>query len=259
MGRLHELLAVEKDNRTVLNKIIEETHTTFNKRTAHFTEMSKVYEPLKEGGEKDVEDTRSEMVSTVADKLEYAHKHFSRTIDTMLQREIGNSKAVADWEIDNGDGTKETILKDCPVTFLVTMETTLQRIRDEVYSSIPTLDPSKKWEMDNGRDNVWVAPEQIKPRMSKQHVPIELHKGTDKHPPQVQLVTKDVLVGHYRENVASGALSPKQKSSLLDMIDRLIAGAKIARARANDIEAPKNQVGNKLFNMVMKTIEQVKL
>ena len=43
MGKLHELLAVEKDAKDVFAKIMEETLKTFNQRSSHFVESRKTY------------------------------------------------------------------------------------------------------------------------------------------------------------------------------------------------------------------------
>jgi hypothetical protein len=249
MGKLHELLAVEKDAKDVFAKIIEETLKTFNQRSAHFVESRKVYSPFKDDDKDRPDEEFTPMVTTVKDKLDYAQGAIVRFIDIELQKEHGNQAASADVIVELPDGTTETILEKAPVTFLVQMETALERVR-KVYMEIPTTDPSKVWSVDESRVGVWKSNPIERVRTKKVPTVITKAEATDKFQAQCEIVMSDEAVGTWTQTYASGGLSPKQKSQLLARIDALIVGVKIARSKANAQDTESFKVGQKFFNYI---------
>jgi hypothetical protein len=249
MGKLHELLAVEKDVKDVFSKILDETAKTFNQRSSHFLETRKSYHPYN-AEDKDLPDEEhTPMVTTVLDKLAYAQGSIIRFIDIELQKERANQAAKADVMVELPDGTSKTILADAPVTFLVQMESALERIR-KVYDEIPTLDPSKTWSKDETKTDVWKAEVEKRVRTKKIPKVIVKYDATKEHPAQTDIVNVDAAVGEWTHSSSSGALSPRQKSQILDRIDRLITGVKIARARANSQDVESAKVGRIFFNFL---------
>ena len=249
MGKIHELLAVEKDVKDVFNKILEETAKTFNQRSAHFLETRKSYHPFNEQDKDLPDEEHTPMVTTVVDKLNYAQGHIIRFVDVELQKERANQTAKSNIMVEMPDGTTKMILEDAPVTFLVQMESALERVR-KVYDEIPTLDPAKNWSKDDTQNGIWKA-EPVK-RVRTKKVPKVLVKydATKEHPAQTDVVLMDEAVGEWTHSFSSGALSPRQKSQILDRIDRLIAGVKIARAKANSQEVDSAKVGLQIFNFL---------
>lgn len=248
-GKLHELLAVEKDVKDVVNKILDETAKTFNQRSAHFQETRKSYAPFK-ADDKDIPDQEfTPMVTTVKAKLDYNQVPVVRLVDIELQKERANQKASADVVVEMPDGSTETILERAPVTFLVQMETLLERLR-KTYDEIPTLDPAKVWKIETTKEGVWVADPVKRVRTKKMPKVVVKHEPTKEHPAQTEIVQIDEGVGEWTHSYESGALSPKQKSQLLDRIDRLIVGFKIARAKANAQEIESAKIGGRLFNFI---------
>lgn len=154
MSKLHELLAVEKDAKDVFAKIMEETLKTFNQRSSHFVESRKTYSPFNNEDKDRPDEEFTPMVTTVRDKLDYSQSAIVRFIDIELQKERANQNASADIIVELPDGSSETILEKAPVTFLVQMESALDRLR-KVYMEIPTIDPSKVWSIDESRVGVW--------------------------------------------------------------------------------------------------------
>lgn len=248
-GKLHELLAVEKDAKDVFAKIIEETLKTFNQRSSHFVESRKVYSPFKDEDKDRPDEEFTPMVTTVKEKLDYAQGAIVRFIDIELQKEHGNQAASADIIVELPDGTTETLLEKAPVTFLVQMESALERVR-KVYSEIPTTDPSKVWSVDESREGVWKSNPIERVRTKKVPTVITKAEATDKFQAQCEVIMTDEAVGTWTQTYASGGLSPKQKSQLLARIDALIVGVKIARAKANTQETESFKVGQKFFNYI---------
>lgn len=249
MGKLHQLLAIESDAKNTMVKILNEGRKTFSQRSGHFNEERKTYQPVDEKDQDRPEGLHTPMVTTVAEKLNYLEKPVKKAFDVLLQKEQANQKAVANIEVEKGDGSKITLVENVPVTVLVQLEKWLHDLRN-TYNTIPTLDPSKEWVIDDTSEHIWKASPVKTQRTKKMNETITLHPGTDKHPPQVQLVQVDKLVGYWTTEVKSGALSPKQKSRLLGKIDALITGVKIARAKANDIEHNNAQMGEAFFQFI---------
>jgi hypothetical protein len=249
MGKLHQVLAVESDAKNVMIKVLDEARKTFSQRSGHFNEERKSYLPLNEKDNDRPDEQYSPMVTTVSAKLDYIESPVEKAFDILLQKERANQIAKADIEVAKGDGTKITLIQAVPVTVLVQMEKWLTELRN-TYETIPTLDPAKKWIKSDTDENVWCAEPVMTQRTRKEHEVITLHPGNDKHPPQTQLVQIDKVVGRWKTEVKSGALSPRQKSRVLAKIDAIITGVKIARAKANDIEVEDAHMGDAIFQFI---------
>ena len=140
MGKLHELIAVEKDRKATAAKIIEETEVTFSKKQSLFAGFTRVYESKTEDKEQ-FDSEESQVVTTVPDKLDYFEEHIENLLDVILQKESTNIQAKADITITPRGGEAITLATDVPVSALVQMENILESIRNKVYDNIPTLDP----------------------------------------------------------------------------------------------------------------------
>jgi hypothetical protein len=238
MGKLHELLAVEKEAVGKMNKMITEGKETYSKRTDHFSGFVKTFSAFKEE-DKHLEDSaaeRKEMVTTVPDKLAYIMESVQDVINLRFQKDLANSNARADIVVDG-----RTLATGIPATTLLALEDTLRELRI-MCDMIPTLEPGVKWveDLDMGR-NVKRAlfPEKTL-RTKKKTVYIEVAKATDKHPAQIREETQDINIGEYTVEKFSGRISPAEKVILLDKIEKLAAAVKKARARANEEEVPNS-------------------
>jgi hypothetical protein len=250
-GQLHELIAVEKDVKGTTEKIILETHKTFTDRQDHFKEMVKSYTPINAEDTEKLDGESKPMVTTVADKLSYFEKMIKRHVDVIAQKESTNAVAKADIVVEDDAGNDLVISKDVPVAALVQLENLFERIRNEVYSVIPTLDPSVKWnDPDKSRPGVYFTTETVRTRVRKTKKVIQLAPATDKFPAQTQLIDSDEPAGYWKQIDRSGMLSPGEKSALLDKYSRMIEGIKKARARANTTLVVSAKLANDLFAFV---------
>lgn len=239
-NRLHALLAVEPDLKGQAEAITAETIATFTKKADHFHSISRTYQPVDENGET-LPPENKEMVTTVRAKLDYTEKSMIRYLDALYQKEMTNTVAKADLVVDG-----ITIAKDVPATELLNLENRFKHIR-EIYRSIPTLDPGYSWDKDLDYANVYKAAPQITVRTTKVQEPLVLYPATDKHPAQVNLVTKDVLQGRWTAINRSGKLAPIEKSELIERVEKLLEAIKTARCKANDVVANTDTIGAKLF------------
>lgn len=248
-AKLHELIAVEGDLEGTAKKIIEEAATTFSKRADHFTAARreiKMIADTPEAKAEEVAETR-ELVTTVAEKLDYTRTAVLRYWDAVLQKESTNQIAKADLVVDGA-----TIAADLPATFLLGMETKLKALRS-MYEAIPTLEPGAAWVPDAGHahKNVFMRrDDEVRSRTKKVTEAVVLYPATDKHPAQVKEVVNDVTVGQIITRVWSGMVSPADKSDLLARIDTLLRACKRARQRANATEVVKRQIGKSLLDYI---------
>ena len=130
------------------------------------------------------------------------------------------------------------------------MENILETVKNQVFDNIPTLEPQKHWDKDTTRKDVYIADQIKRLRCKKVPVPIELAKATDRHPAQVQLINEDVPVGYWNQTDRSGKISPAEKSDLLARLDTLIFAVKSARARANDTEIKRVNIGKRMVTFI---------
>ena len=247
-NQLHQLLAVEQDRRGRATEIIAETVNLYQRKDEHLDGIVKVYSPLEEGGDTLPNEVK-EIVTTVADKMQYAAPFIVKAIDAQLSKEETNATgtARADLEVDG------TSFGSLSATALLALEQHLQRLLG-LYRVIPTLDPVRQWNKDTGLENVYVSEMDVKFRTNK----IETHEiaaqATKEFPAQVVKVVKDVQVGKWETLYKSGKITPLQKSTLLSRIDQLLDAVKRARAKANQAEVVQMKVGESLLGFINEGI-----
>lgn len=236
MGKLHELLAVEKELVGKANKLIIEGKETFSKRTDHFSGFQKTLSSFLDE-DKHLEDAaaeRKEMVTTVPEKLAYVMSAVQDVINIRYQKDSANASASADIVVDG-----QTLAFAVPATTLLALEDTLRELRI-MCDMIPTLEPGIKWEDAPalGKYVKQMAHPEKTLRTKKKTIYVSVAKATDKHPEQIREETQDVSLGEYTIHRFSGRISPSEKVVLLDKIEKLSAAVKKARARANEQIVP---------------------
>jgi hypothetical protein len=141
------------------------------------------------------------------------------------------------------------LVEDVPVSHLLWMVDYLGEWR-KATSLLPVLNPTKNWTpLENG---TFESDPEVTASNEKDLVPIVLHEGNDKHPPQVQLVQKDMIyVGKYTARDLSGAIPESRKKELLDRCDLVITAVKDAIARANQTPAPEIREGEIILGFLL--------
>ncbi len=243
---LHELLAVEKDLRTVSDKIRKETINTFIKKDTLFDGIVKKYEALDEKDAYQNAIDSKEIVDTVPDKLLYTSKAVAAGINAIISKEETNSSGNAKSLLQVG----EVNFGELSATSLLALEKELVSIRS-VYASTPTLDPAKKWEKDKMETGaIFTTGEAKTIRTSKIEDYKVIVQPTDRHPAQTVKTVKDTPIGTYLTTYRSGKISPRDKSTLLGRIDKLVLAVKKARSKANQAEVVKVETGNVIFDYI---------
>lgn len=252
MGKLHELLAVEKTKSTAASKLLIDTVHKFSKFD-YFQGHNKTLRMIEDSAQNQAIETAASEVrqlpTTVHETLEYMFKYWADAEDIIYQKNKSNQYAVADLEY-NGS----VIVKDVPVDELLGLESRLETLRRS-FESIPTLSASVKWENDllSGRKGAWIISEpEITTKTEKVTTPVVLYDATDKHPAQVEKVSVDKTIGTFKMIKFCGAATSAQKAEVLSILDELLVETKKARMRANNVEANKDRIGSTLVAIIMK-------
>jgi hypothetical protein len=256
MAKLHEVLAAEKTRVAAWNKLHAETIHKLKSPTDFFTGHSKALSMIEDTpSNKALEAQAAEekiVVSTVRDTLDYAFTIFGKSEDLQFQKNATNRVATGTvmWE-----GTP--LLTDMPVDELLGLEARLAKIK-ELYETMPTLGGAREWVRDPSMgEHVWKSAQpEYNTKTEKVMVPVTLAPATDKHPAQVEKVTRDNVVGKVTIIHRSGACTTNQKAAALALVDALLVEIKHARMRANETEVVKGEVGKVLVNLLMSPFNE---
>lgn len=255
MAKLHELLAAEKTPTGAWNQLYEDTLKKFKNQQHFFDGHSKSLAMINDTPEnKNIEAQAREekpVTTTVYETLEYALDIFAKSEDLQYQKNATNRMATGTvmWK-------GSPLLANMPVDELLGLEARLTRLR-QLFAEIPTLDATKHWQLDvDTGEYVWVTkfPEETT-KTEKVIVPVIMAQATDKHPAQVQAVSKDVVVGKFTTIKRSGAATALQKADIIKTVDDLIIEVKQARMRANETEAVTDKVADKIVAVLMETLK----
>lgn len=182
---------------------------------------------------------------TVMSALEEVAEYAIPAMDVTATADKANQSASADIII-NG----KILVPAVPVSHLLWLGGTYLGELKKFLSLLPVLDPTKEWHPADG--GIYESTPEVIAANDKELVPVVLHEGTDRHPPQVQLVQKDqVYVGRYVSKSLSGAIYESRKKELLDRMDLLIAAVKDAAARANQAPATEVSEGKAIFGFLL--------
>lgn len=189
-------------------------------------------------------DTRKPVALKVGEALREAMEHSVRALDTVATKDTTNQHARAGIIV----GTT-TLIENVPMSHLLFLEDYLAEWR-AFLDELPVLNPTRHWTLDPGTGEYRADPEE-NIRFIKEVVPLVLHPGTDKHPPQTQPLQKDIRVGRYVTENLSGAIPENTKKELLHRISMLIVAVKDAIARANQTPVIEVQEGAPLLGFVL--------
>lgn len=242
MGKLHQLLAVERDVKRTAIKMSEETIALFKNKAEHLKGVLRTYKKAFDDGP-DFQPERKAMVTTVDDKLNYFIKRWKPYLDLVLQKEETNSSgnAIQELFVDNQSfGVYNA-------TSLLALEKHVGVII-KVIQNIPTLDPTHEWgEAENGTF-VSKYPEETQ-KTQKLTKPIVLYEATKEHPAQVEMTSYDVIAGIWTTTRTSGMISPKRKADMLERAEKLLRAVQSARSKANGCDVI-NVDSSKFFDFV---------
>jgi hypothetical protein len=249
--KLHELLAVKKDQRTQAASALADLSNTFEKKQHLFIGKVKTFTPNteKEGEQANVKTEEATTISTkVKDELKWIKPFLAKSIDAHYLVALGGMAAKADVILED---TETPLISDAPASTLLELEDYLLELK-KFLLSIPTLDPAKGFEPapDKGA-GVYQSRIVEKTRTEMRKKTITLAVATEKHPAQVQVYDAQEPIGTIREQEFSAMLTVQDKGKLLERIEILMRAVKKARARANEVEVDtSHKIGDTLLAYV---------
>jgi hypothetical protein len=238
-AKLNQILAIEKGVKSRTLATVTKVYHDIQK-AMRMDGLFKTYKPLDEDGMQYAPERRKVAVRA-EDVLKNARKALEELFDVTATKDWANCSARASVTLDGN-----ALLEDVPVTHLLFLEKQLNDIKN-VVGKIPTLDDAENWTYDDAT-GVHKTEPVVTTRTQKVHKPIVLYDATEEHPAQTQMVTVDEVVGNWTTIRQSGALTRDRKDQLVERVERLTEAVKFARETANDTKAPKQKVGDVVFN-----------
>ncbi len=171
----------------------------------------------------------------------------TRRLDLQLTMDTADTRAFADIRVADGRGGEHVLVERVPVTMLMVLTKVLEDVRTYIQR-LPVHDPAKEWTADPNLDGVYATDVIETVRNKKTPKVLEKAKATDKHAAQVEVYWIDERAGVWRRVERTGALPPRRYGALLERVELLLDGVKVAREEANRIDAPDRRIGDALFN-----------
>lgn len=239
--KLNQILAIEKGVKKRTADTITELHRV-SANGAVFSGITKTYEVLKEGNLP--QPPQSMKVQRIAEEMfDEAKKALTELFDVTATKDWGNQLAKADLVVDG-----QAILKGVPATYLLFLDKQLSDLRD-LIGKCATLDESVDWSADPNSGLFRSAP--VKSHTTnKVQEPIVVVPATEHHPAQVQVMTRDVVVGEWTTVRHSGALPLPRKKLLLERVQKLLDAVKVALEAANMTEVENQRVGANVLDYI---------
>lgn len=248
MGKLHELLAVESSITGNFNRDTAETVKVFNKPDM-FSRIVTKREHFSEDDARLNTIEVKEITTSVKDRLKWYSNSVTAFFDLILQKDKTNQKATADIVV-NG----EVLAKDVPATTILMLESKLQELR-KVFDTIPTLPAGIRWEY-NENDGLYTNKDPMITFSTKKTTkPVVLYEATKEHPAQVKEVSEDIPVSKIIKETAVGMLTSLEKANILTRFDDLLQACKVARQRANTVDASTDKFGAAIMSFLYKDLK----
>lgn len=241
--KLAQVLGIEKNVKNAHTSNISALHKA-NQKPDLFSGFQKRFQPLDEQGEK-LPDEKKTVQARVPLSIAALGRTLVDLLDVEATKDVANLKALASIIIDGVE-----ITRPMPTTFLLSLEKQCQDLATFI-AALPTLDPAELWTHDDNL-SVYRSAETTTHRTKKVAKAFELSPATKEHPAQVNLVHEDVIVGHWKTEHLSGAISVPQKEQLMGRITALLRAVKIAIHEANGVDAVRIDVGQDIFNYLFK-------
>jgi hypothetical protein len=227
---LGQVIALESSARADANKRLGTIHKSAQK-AALFNGFDKTYEPFSEtddearSGIKRLPPEGNKVQLRAEDLLADFLREMGTAVNLAHVKDSANCEAKADVRVDG-----VLLLPQVPATHLLHMEKVLADLGTFV-ASLPVQDPTEEW-LDHA-DGLRKTAESFTVRNGVKKVPLVLHPGNDKHPPQVTMIDDTIPEGRWTTVKYTASLSPDRKRILERRVAELKDAFKVAREEAN--------------------------
>jgi hypothetical protein len=223
--RLHTIAALHKGGKERAHLELTALHKE-SQKPALYSGLSKRYTPFDEEDLDRPMETNERVQLRAQDVADMLYGIMQPLWDTEATLDATNQKANADLVVDG-----VTLAHEVPATYLLFLQKQLDYVRTFI-EKLPTLPLTEDWVYDPAVGHYVTLPVKTVSNRKKT-VPLVLHPGNDRHPPQVQAHQEDVPVGTWETVKRSGALPVDVKGRMLRRVNILQDAVKAARERAN--------------------------
>lgn len=241
MAKLNQIIAIVQGKKTRAIKLLTDAHRGWNKD--RISGINRTYAPVEEDGEVFPAEHRAVQLRVV-DAIQTITKEIAGFYDTIATLDLSNTAAMADVVVDDA-----VIVADVPITTLLFLEKQMTDLRT-FAGNIPTLPTDRIWSEDAAK-NCWVTePEQTVKTHKKVEVLVK-YEATKEHPAQTECIGVDRTIGHWETVHMSGAIPEKTKAQIVSRIEKFQDALKMAREKANSIEAVSAEnLGKKIMDNI---------
>jgi len=241
MPKLCQVIAIEKGAKTTKHRAITDAYHLMQKKEK-FTGLARTYASANEDGEVFPDEAKRVEVR-VPEVIAGCREAKRDLINVAFMKEDTNTRARVDVKIDG-----EVVIKDVPVGWLLFAE---KQIKDEIdfIKKLPVLDPADDWSWNAAQKCFATKSYQVR-KTEKQHTPIIVTVADENHPAQYEMLSKDILLGHYHVTKYSGAITKQEKSERLERAKKLQRALKFAREEANVMECERRDVGSSFLGFI---------
>jgi hypothetical protein len=238
--KLHEVVPARKTVKARSYSQLTGLHKKAQKGDL-YNGLNREFKPLDDDGETFPPESKKVTVSA-DDVLKQVAKIMAPAMDIEATVECGNASGIAKATVVV-DG--QTILSDVPATLLLYVEKQLSDLRT-FLDKMPVLDEAKDWTKDPN-SKVFRSETAVTHKTKKVQKPIVLYDATEEHPAQTQLITEDIIIGHWHTTYLSGAMPIPEKEAVLERLEKLLYAVKKARSEANDVRVERQEIAGAFF------------
>jgi len=211
-----------------------------------FDGQIRTYQPLDDEGEQLPAESKKVRLR-VQELLDSATTAMAALLDAELTQDTANAEAKADLVVAG-----KTLIKDVPVTNLLRLEKQAVHIAT-LIRALPVYDTKDEWHFDTDK-GLHVTEPVIRKKTDKEpfnHVKWAPPDPGYKQEAQVDVMFKDVTIGHWTQHQLSGAISPERKRELENRTIQLIAAIRAAREQANTHPVEPKIAGKPVFDWLL--------
>jgi hypothetical protein len=231
--------------KTIKAKVHSETSDLYKlmQKPDLFLGLSREYKPINDEDTERLPAESKKIQFTAKQLIISTCKQLAEYFTISARREWTNTAAFADIIVDDN-----VLISKVPVGYLMFLEKQLVDLKTMI-AALPVLDSAENWDKD--ANGTWRSKELMTHRTKKTSRAIVKYPATSEHPAQTEMVTEDIIAGHWHITKLSGALAQPERDEMIDKLEKIRFAVKTAREMANttkEVESP--DVSKILFDYI---------